>query len=41
MTVLSTVPGGEKMTMADNVFVRVLLGLVIVEFFADGSQWSM
>lgn len=40
LLVLSQIPGAEKMTMADNIFVRALLGLVIVEFFADGSQWS-
>ncbi|KUJ20976.1 DUF1295-domain-containing protein [Mollisia scopiformis] len=31
---------GEKMSTADTVFARVLMGLVLVEFFADQQQWS-
>ena len=31
---------GEKMATADMIFARVLMGLVLVEFFADQQQWS-
>jgi len=31
---------GEPMTTADVIFARVLMGLVLVEFFADQQQWS-
>ncbi len=31
---------GEKMSTADVIFARVLMGLVLVEVFADQQQWS-
>jgi hypothetical protein len=31
---------GEKMSTADVIFARVLMGLVLVECFADQQQWS-
>ncbi|TAQ85890.1 hypothetical protein B7494_g5783 [Chlorociboria aeruginascens] len=31
---------GEEMTTADIIISRVLLGLVVVEFFADQQQWN-
>jgi hypothetical protein len=31
---------GEKMTTADMIFARVLMGLVLVEYFADQQQWG-
>ena len=31
---------GETMSTADVVFARVLMGLVLVEVFADQQQWS-
>lgn len=31
---------GEKMSTADVIFARVLMGLVLVELFADQQQWS-
>jgi steroid 5-alpha reductase family enzyme len=31
---------GEKMSTSDTIFARVLMGLVLVEFFADQQQWS-
>jgi steroid 5-alpha reductase family enzyme len=30
----------EKMETGDIVFARVLMGLIIVEFFADQQQWG-
>lgn len=30
----------EKMSTADTVFVRGLMGLVLLEFFADQQQWG-
>jgi len=27
------------MTLLDSIFARALMGLVVVEWFADGSQW--
>jgi F0F1-type ATP synthase beta subunit len=30
----------ESMTTADTIFARVLMGLVMVEFFADQQQWG-
>lgn len=32
---------GSAISRADNVFPRILLGLVLVEFFADQQQWGM
>lgn len=29
------------MEMGDIILARVLMGLVLVEFFADQQQWSM
>lgn len=31
---------GENFSTADMVFARLLMGLVLVEFFADQQQWS-
>lgn len=31
---------GEKMSTADTVFARVMMGLILVEFFADQQQWN-
>lgn len=31
---------GETMQTSDIIFARVLMGLVLVEFFADQQQWS-
>jgi len=31
---------GEKMSTADVIFARVLMGLVLVECFADQQQWN-
>jgi len=31
---------GDTMSTSDNVFARVLMGLVLVEVFADQQQWS-
>lgn len=31
---------GNDMTSSDLVFSRALMGLVLVEFFADQQQWS-
>lgn len=31
---------GDKMEIADLVFSRILVGLVLLEFFADNAQWS-
>ncbi len=31
---------GAEMTTADSIFARALLGLVLLEFFADQQQWS-
>jgi steroid 5-alpha reductase family enzyme len=31
---------GQKMDTADLVFSRALMGLVLLEFFADQQQWS-
>jgi hypothetical protein len=31
---------GETMSTADVIFARVLMGLVLVEVFADQQQWS-
>jgi uncharacterized protein (DUF2141 family) len=31
---------GETMSTADVVFARALMGLVLVEVFADQQQWS-
>lgn len=33
--------GAEKMELPDLVFSRVLMGLVLLEFFADQQQWGM
>jgi steroid 5-alpha reductase family enzyme len=30
----------ESMTTADTIFARILMGLVMVEFFADQQQWG-
>lgn len=30
----------KPLDMADTVFPRLLLGLVLLEFFADGQQWG-
>jgi steroid 5-alpha reductase family enzyme len=40
MLLASRVPLVEKMTTADTIFARVLMGLVLLEFFADQQQWS-
>ena len=37
---LLTARFGEGMNIADTVYARVLMGLVLVEFFADQQQWS-
>lgn len=31
----------EKMETPDIIFARVLMGLVVVEFFADQQQWGI
>jgi hypothetical protein len=31
---------GVDIARMDNVFPRILLGLVLVEFFADQQQWG-
>ena len=28
------------MTLLDSLFARALMGLVVIEWFADGSQWN-
>ena len=30
----------DEATSGDLVFSRLLVGLVLLEFFADGQQWS-
>lgn len=30
----------SEMTTGDIIFARVLMGLVLLEWFADGQQWS-
>lgn len=37
---LLAAPLGETMSTADVIFARVLMGLVLVEVFADQQQWS-
>jgi len=37
----SRLPGGDKMELVDIIFSRVLMGLILVEVFADQQQWSM
>lgn len=32
---------GSEYTLVDTVFPRIMLGLVIVEWFADQQQWGM
>ncbi|KAF2432032.1 DUF1295-domain-containing protein [Tothia fuscella] len=32
--------GAEKMDLGDIIFARVLMGLVLIEFFADQQQWD-
>lgn len=39
--ILLTVRAGEKMATSDSIFARVLLGLVLLEWFADQQQWGM
>lgn len=31
---------GDTMTTVDIVFARVLMGLIMIEFFADQQQWG-
>jgi len=31
---------GEKMETSDIIFARVLMALVLLEFFADQQQWG-
>ena len=31
---------GVKMNTGDIAFARALMGLVLIEFFADQQQWS-
>lgn len=33
--------GSDTMQLPDIVFSRVLMGLILIEFFADQQQWSM
>lgn len=40
LTLTTLTKGGDVMSTADNLFVRGLLTLVIIEWFADGSQWK-
>jgi hypothetical protein len=37
---LASRQGQEKMDLADIVFSRVLVALVLIEFFADQQQWG-
>ena len=37
---LLTARFGETMSTSDTVFARVLMGLVLLEFFADQQQWG-
>jgi steroid 5-alpha reductase family enzyme len=39
--ILLTTRLGEGMSTSDTVFARVLMGLVLLEFFADQQQWGM
>lgn len=39
--ILLAARSGETLSTADTIFVRVLMGLVLFEFFADQQQWSM
>ncbi len=32
---------GENLTTVDTIFPRILLGLVLLEWFADQQQWGM
>lgn len=38
---LLTARFGEAMKTSDIIYARFLMGLVLVEFFADQQQWSM
>jgi steroid 5-alpha reductase family enzyme len=40
MLLASHIPSPEKMSSADIIFARVLMGLVLLEFFADQQQWG-
>jgi hypothetical protein len=37
---LASRQGQEKMELGDIIFSRVLIGLVLIEFFADQQQWG-
>jgi steroid 5-alpha reductase family enzyme len=39
--ILLAARSGEALSTADTVFVRALMGLVLIEFFADQQQWGM
>jgi hypothetical protein len=38
--ILLAAQNGTRMSGADIIFPRALMGLVLVEWFADGQQWS-
>jgi len=40
LMLVSRLPGGDAMDMVDIIFSRGLVGLVLVEVFADQQQWS-
>ena len=40
MLLSTLIPTAEVMSTADNVFVRGMMILVIIEYFADQTQWS-
>jgi steroid 5-alpha reductase family enzyme len=39
--ILLTARFGEAMNTSDIIYARVLMGLVLIEFFADQQQWSI
>lgn len=39
--ILLAAQDGTRMSGADIIFPRALMGLVLVEWFADGQQWSI